>query len=216
MTFAVGDLGGGVKCRAAAMLAWPAKRKLVKLAKLVCPRPRAEQPFGRGNDSHSGDPGCRPDRRGCAPTITGLHLPSVMACSMACVWRGSSRSQMITCQGCRGDQEIRRLARPAGRCEPAIQPVLWRPETTQKGWPAGPVKSLKPVSRAPGNRVAPGPRRTLPGPLGIADADIQVHVLRIGGIGPRRPKPRRLRAGKPASARRAGADDCPAARPAWS
>jgi len=37
------------------MLARPAKRKLVKLARLVCPRPRAEQPFGRGNDSHSGD-----------------------------------------------------------------------------------------------------------------------------------------------------------------
>jgi len=45
------------------MLAWPAKRKLAKLARPVCPRPRAEQPFGRGNDSHSGDPGCRPIRR---------------------------------------------------------------------------------------------------------------------------------------------------------
>jgi len=54
----VGDLGGGVK--AAAMLARPAKRKLVKRAKACLPRPRAEQPFGRGNDSHSGDPGCRP------------------------------------------------------------------------------------------------------------------------------------------------------------
>jgi len=28
------------------MLAWPAKRKLVKLARLVFSRPRAEQPFG--------------------------------------------------------------------------------------------------------------------------------------------------------------------------
>jgi hypothetical protein len=35
------------------MLAWPAKRKLVKLAKARFPRPRAEQPFGRSNDSHS-------------------------------------------------------------------------------------------------------------------------------------------------------------------
>jgi hypothetical protein len=32
------------------MLAWAAKRKLVKLAKACLPRPRAEQPFGRGND----------------------------------------------------------------------------------------------------------------------------------------------------------------------
>jgi len=56
----VGDLGGGVKRRAAAMQAWPAKGKLVKLAKACLPRPRAEQPFGRGNDRRSGDPGCRP------------------------------------------------------------------------------------------------------------------------------------------------------------
>ena len=35
------------------MLAWPAKGKLVKLAKACLPR--AERPFGRGNDSHSGD-----------------------------------------------------------------------------------------------------------------------------------------------------------------
>jgi hypothetical protein len=28
------------------MQAWPAKGKLVKLARLVCPPPRAEQPFG--------------------------------------------------------------------------------------------------------------------------------------------------------------------------
>jgi hypothetical protein len=32
------------------MLAWAAKRKLVKLAKACLPRPRTEQPFGRGND----------------------------------------------------------------------------------------------------------------------------------------------------------------------
>jgi hypothetical protein len=37
------------------MQAWPAKGKLVKLAKACFPQPRAEQPFGRGNDSHSGD-----------------------------------------------------------------------------------------------------------------------------------------------------------------
>jgi len=48
------------------MLARPAKHKLVKLAKACFPQPRAEQPFGRGDDSHSGDPGCRPDRRRCA------------------------------------------------------------------------------------------------------------------------------------------------------
>jgi hypothetical protein len=30
------------------MLAWPAKGKLVKLAKACFPRPRVEQPFGRG------------------------------------------------------------------------------------------------------------------------------------------------------------------------
>jgi len=48
------------------MLAWPAKGKLVKPVKAWLPRPRAEQPFGRGNDSHSGDPGCRPDRLDCA------------------------------------------------------------------------------------------------------------------------------------------------------
>jgi hypothetical protein len=34
----VGDLGGGVNRRAAAMLAWPAKRKLAKLAKACLPR----------------------------------------------------------------------------------------------------------------------------------------------------------------------------------
>jgi hypothetical protein len=44
------------------MLAWPAKGKLVKLAKACFPRPRTEQLFGRGNDKHSGDPGCRPDK----------------------------------------------------------------------------------------------------------------------------------------------------------
>jgi transposase len=42
----------------------PGKRSLMRhKPRLVSPRPRAEQPFGRGNDSHSGDPGCRPDRR---------------------------------------------------------------------------------------------------------------------------------------------------------
>jgi len=35
------------------MLAWPAKRKLVKPAKACSPPPRAEQPSGRGNDTHS-------------------------------------------------------------------------------------------------------------------------------------------------------------------
>jgi hypothetical protein len=30
------------------MEAWAAKRKLVKLAEACLPRPRAEQPFGRG------------------------------------------------------------------------------------------------------------------------------------------------------------------------
>ena len=44
------------------MLAWPAKGKLVKLAK-ACSPAGAEQPFGRSNGSYSGDPGCRPDRR---------------------------------------------------------------------------------------------------------------------------------------------------------
>jgi hypothetical protein len=44
------------------MQTWPAKGKLVKLAKACFPQPRAEQPFGRDNDSHSGDPGCRPDQ----------------------------------------------------------------------------------------------------------------------------------------------------------
>jgi uncharacterized BrkB/YihY/UPF0761 family membrane protein len=44
------------------MQARPAKHKLVKLAKACFPRPRAEQPFGRCNDSHSGDPGCRGSR----------------------------------------------------------------------------------------------------------------------------------------------------------
>jgi hypothetical protein len=42
----VGDLGGGVKRRAAAMLAWPAKGKLVKLAKACFP--------GREPNSRSG------------------------------------------------------------------------------------------------------------------------------------------------------------------
>ena len=37
------------------MQAWPAKGRLVKLAKASFPRPRSEQPFGRGNDSHSGE-----------------------------------------------------------------------------------------------------------------------------------------------------------------
>ena len=36
------------------MLAWPAERKLVKLAEACCSRPRAEQPFGRGKDGHFG------------------------------------------------------------------------------------------------------------------------------------------------------------------
>jgi hypothetical protein len=42
----VGDLGGGVKRRAAAMLAWPAKGKLVKLEGLFAP--------GREPNSRSG------------------------------------------------------------------------------------------------------------------------------------------------------------------
>ncbi len=37
MIVAVGDLGGGVKVQAAAMLARPAKHKLVKLAKACSP-----------------------------------------------------------------------------------------------------------------------------------------------------------------------------------
>jgi len=37
MIVAVGDLGGGVKRRAAAMQAWPAKHTLVKLATACLP-----------------------------------------------------------------------------------------------------------------------------------------------------------------------------------
>jgi hypothetical protein len=80
-------------------------------------------------------------------------------------------------------------AKPAGRCETAIQPVLLRPETTQNRWPAGSVKSLKPVSRSPGTGVAPRASRFLLGPAGIAGADVPVHLLRIGEIGPLRPNP---------------------------
>jgi hypothetical protein len=90
--------------------------------------------------------------------------------------------------GRRGGQEFRRLVRPAGRCETAIQPVLLRPETTQNRWPAGSVKSLKPVSRSfTGTGVAPRASRFLLGPAGIAGADVPVHLPRIGGIGPLRP-----------------------------
>jgi hypothetical protein len=42
MTVAAGDLGGGVKAQAAAMLAWPAKRKLAGLAK-ACLAPAASR-----------------------------------------------------------------------------------------------------------------------------------------------------------------------------
>ena len=91
--------------------------------------------------------------------------------------------------GRRSGQEFRRLVRPAGRCETAIQPVLLRPETTQNRWPAGSVKSLKPVSRSPGTGVAPRASRFLLGPVGIAGADVPVHLLRIGEIGPLRPNP---------------------------
>jgi hypothetical protein len=45
------------------MLAWPAKGTLARLAKACLPRPRAEQPSGRGTNGHSGDPGCRAERR---------------------------------------------------------------------------------------------------------------------------------------------------------
>jgi hypothetical protein len=37
------------------MLAWPAKGKLVKLAKACLPRPRSEQPFGRRTNSQAND-----------------------------------------------------------------------------------------------------------------------------------------------------------------
>jgi hypothetical protein len=47
----VGDPGGGMKRRATAMQARPAKHKLVKLANACLLRPRAEQPSGRGDDS---------------------------------------------------------------------------------------------------------------------------------------------------------------------
>lgn len=56
------------------MLAWPAKGKL---AKACFPRPRAERPFAHGNDSQSGDLGCRPDRRHCARYCPGFGCPSV-------------------------------------------------------------------------------------------------------------------------------------------
>jgi hypothetical protein len=47
------------------MLAWPAKHKLAKLATACSPRAASPgQPFGHGNNSHSGDPGCRPYRVG--------------------------------------------------------------------------------------------------------------------------------------------------------
>ena len=45
------------------------------------PRPRAEQPFGRGNDSRSGDPGCRrggyrvPRDRRAVTTCNEPHVP---------------------------------------------------------------------------------------------------------------------------------------------
>ena len=46
------------------MLARPAKPKLVKLAKgLFAPGREPNSRSGAVNDSHSGDPGCRPDRR---------------------------------------------------------------------------------------------------------------------------------------------------------
>src|SRR5580704_16173332 len=76
------------------MLAWPAKIKLVKLAKACFPRPRAERPFGRGNDSHSGDPGCRPDRRisrTCRRPVTVAEcdqiasLPSSLSLNICCL-----------------------------------------------------------------------------------------------------------------------------------
>jgi hypothetical protein len=77
----VGDLGGGVKRRAAAVQAWPAKGKLVKLAKACLPRPRAEQPFGCGSDDMLTDWGCRQiggSLRGRAKTQVALRdrLPS--------------------------------------------------------------------------------------------------------------------------------------------
>ena len=96
---------------------------------------------------------------------------------------------MITCQGAAVARSSGGLSDLRGRCETAIQPVLLRPETTQNRWPAGSVKSLKPISRSPGTGVAPRASRFLLGPVGIAGADVPVHLLRIGEIGPLRPNP---------------------------
>jgi len=71
------------------MLAWPAKRKLVKLA----------------NDSHSGDPGCRPDQAEVRAPPPGRQSRSVTA--VAASWwllmgEGGSCETVLTC--CASDQ----------------------------------------------------------------------------------------------------------------
>ena len=79
------------------------------------------------------------------------------ACSVPGLRRCGSRLQNDPWPGWPGARELRRLAWPAGKCETAIQPEPWRPETTQGDGRPGRVKT-KPVSRSPGHggHLAPG------------------------------------------------------------
>ena len=83
-------------------------------------------------------------RRGCALAITGLQLPSVTTCFVPGLRKRGSRLQMITCQAYLVPGNSGGLPGLRGRCETAIQPVPWRPETMQGRWPTRTVKTANP------------------------------------------------------------------------
>ena len=55
----------------------------------------------------------------------------------------------------------------------------------RKGWLTGPMKTRKPVARSPIHPDTGGTQgeQFLPGPVSIAHADVQVHVLGRAGSG---------------------------------
>jgi hypothetical protein len=73
----VGDLGAGVKAPGSSDAGPAGQAQAGQTSQGLFPRPRAEQPFGRGNDSHSGGPGLPPRPAGLCAGARRLRLLSV-------------------------------------------------------------------------------------------------------------------------------------------
>jgi hypothetical protein len=79
----------------------------------------------------------------------------------------------------------KQLAADAG----AVQAVLCWPKTMQNGWPAGSVKNPEARLAFTWNTGGAQSEQFLFGLVRVAHADVQVHLLRVGRVGPARLNP---------------------------